>query len=155
MGRRCISVEEDLAALRAKSMVDEAELKNVRRAVLELTRERKDALDEVEKMKEELKARDKDVEVAVAAKNKAVADLQHLVGQVEGSKATAVSEFRAFEAFEDINTRYFLSGFEAFKKQAVQLFPGLDFSAIQPYDDEDSVVDVTQDQAGNDDVSLK
>ena len=119
MGRRCVSVEEDLTAFRAKSMADEAELKNVRRAVLELTRERKDALDEVEKMKEELKARDKDVEVAVAAKDKAVADLQHLIGQVEGSKAVAVSEFKASEAFEDINTRYFLSGFEAFKKQAV------------------------------------
>ena len=66
-----------------------------------------------------------------------------------------MSEFRAFEAFEDINTRYFLSGFEAFKKQVVPLFPGLNFSAIQPYDDEDSVVDVTQDQAGDDDVSLK
>jgi hypothetical protein len=155
MGQRCISVEEDLAALRAQSMVDEAKLKNVKRAVLELTRERKDALDEVEKMKEELKARDKDVEMAVAVKDKAVADLQHLVGQVEGSKAAVVSDFRAFEAFEDINTRYFLSGFEAFKKQAVQLFPGLDFSAIQPYDDEDSVVDVTQDQAGDDDVSSK
>ena len=140
MGRRCVSVEEDLTAFRAKSMADEAELKNVRRAVLELTRERKDALNEVEKMKEELKARDKDVEVAVAAKDKAVADLQHLVEQVERSKEAAVSEFRASEAFKDINTRYFLFSFEAFKKQAVQLFPGLDFSAIQPYDDEDSVV---------------
>ena len=148
-------MEEDLAALQAKFMADEAELKNVKRAVLELTRERKDALDEVEKMKEELKARDKDVEVVVTAKDKAVADLQHLVGQVEGSKTTAVSEFRASEAFEDINTHYFLSGFEAFKKQAVQLFPGLDFSAIQPYDDEDSMVDITQDEAGDNDVSSK
>ena len=68
--------------------------------------------------------------MAVAAKDKAVVDLQHLVGLVEGSKAAAMSEFRASEAFEDINTRYFLSGFKAFKKQAVQLFPGLDFSAI-------------------------
>ena len=65
--------------------------------------------------------------MAVAAKDKAVVDLQHLV---ERSKEAAMSEFRASEAFEDINTRYFLSGFKAFKKQAVQLFPGLDFSAI-------------------------
>ena len=123
MGRRCAAVEEDLASLRAKSMADEAEMKSAKRAIIELTRERKDALVEVEKLREDLKARDKDVEVAVAAKDKAVADLQHLVGQVEGSKAAAVSE-----AFEDINTRYFLSGFEAFRKQAAQHFPGLDFS---------------------------
>uniref|UniRef100_A0A2N9FIE3 Transposase (putative) gypsy type domain-containing protein n=1 Tax=Fagus sylvatica TaxID=28930 RepID=A0A2N9FIE3_FAGSY len=97
---------------------------------------RKEALNEAEKLKKELKARDDDVKAAVDAKDKAVADLKHLVGQIEGAKEAAVSEFRASEAFEDINTRYFLSGFEAFRKQAVQRFPGLDFSALQPYDDE-------------------
>uniref|UniRef100_A0A2N9JA57 Uncharacterized protein n=1 Tax=Fagus sylvatica TaxID=28930 RepID=A0A2N9JA57_FAGSY len=143
MARRCASVEEDLAILRAKSMADEAEMKNAKRAVMELTRERKEALAEAEKLKKELKARDDDVKVAVDAKDKAVADLKHLVGQIEGAKEAAVSEFRASEAFEDINTRYFLSGFEAFRKQAVQRFPCLDFFALQPYDDEDSVVDVS------------
>uniref|UniRef100_A0A2N9J5W0 Uncharacterized protein n=1 Tax=Fagus sylvatica TaxID=28930 RepID=A0A2N9J5W0_FAGSY len=155
MGQRCASVEEDLAALRAKSMVDEAEMKNAKRAVMELTRERKDALAEVEKLKKELKARDDDVKAAVDAKDKAVADLKHLVGQIEGAKEAAVSEFRASEVFEDINTYYFLFGFEAFRKQAVQRFPGLDFSTLQSYDDEDSVVDASQDQAGDEDVSSK
>ncbi len=148
-------MEEDLAALQAKSMADEAEMKNTKRAVMELTRERNDALAKVEKLKKELKARDDDVKAAVDAKDKAVADLKHLVSQIEGAKEAAVSEFRASEVFEDINTRYFLFGFEAFRKQAVQRFPGLDFSALQPYDDEDSVVDVSQDQAGDEDVSSK
>ena len=155
MSQRCISVEEDLATLQAKSMADEVEMRNAKKAIMKLTRERKDALAEVKSLKKDLKDRDKDIEVAVAAKDKAVADLQHLVGQVEGSKATAVSEFRASEAFKDINTPFFLSGFEAFRKQAVQRFPGLDFSALQPYDDDDSVVDASQDQAGDDDVSSK
>ena len=155
MARRCASVEEDLAILRAKSIADEAEMKDVKKAVTELTRDRKEALTEAEKLRTELKARDGDVKVAVDAKDKAVADLKHLIGQIEGAKEAAVSEFRASEAFEDINTRYFLSGFEAFRKQAVQRFPGLDFSALQPYDDEDSVVDASQDQAGDEDVSSK
>uniref|UniRef100_A0A2N9I6G8 Transposase (putative) gypsy type domain-containing protein n=1 Tax=Fagus sylvatica TaxID=28930 RepID=A0A2N9I6G8_FAGSY len=155
MARRCASVEEDLAMLRAKSIADEAEMKNAKKAVMELTRDRKEALNDAEKLKKELKARDDDVKAAVDAKDKAVADLKHLVGQIEGAKEAAVSEFRASEAFEDINTRYFLSGFEAFRKQAVQRFPGLDFSALQPYDDEDSVAGVSQDQAGDEDVSSK
>ena len=155
MSERCIAAEEGLATLRAKYMADEAEMRNAKRAVLELTRERRDALDEVEKLKKDLKARDEDVKVAVEAKDKAVADFKHLIGQIEGAKEAAVSKFRASETFEDINTRYFLSGFEAFRKQAVQRFPGLDFSTLQPYDDEDSVVDVSQDQAGDDDVSSK
>uniref|UniRef100_A0A2N9GTV2 Transposase (putative) gypsy type domain-containing protein n=1 Tax=Fagus sylvatica TaxID=28930 RepID=A0A2N9GTV2_FAGSY len=155
MARRCASVEEDLAMLRAKSIADEAEMKSTKRAVMELTKERKEALAEAEKLRTELKARDDDVKAAVDAKDKAVADLKHLVGQIEGAKEAAVSEFRASEAFEDINTRYFLSGFEAFRKQAVQRFPGLDFAALQPYDDEDFVAGVSQDQAGDDDVSSK
>ena len=155
ISERCIAVEEELATLRAKYMADEAEMRNEKRTVLELTRERRDALDEAKKLKKDLKARDEDVKAAVDTKDKAVADFKHLVSQIEGAKEAAVSEFRASEAFKDINTRYFLSGFEAFRKQAVQRFPGLDFSALQPYDDEDSVVDVSQDQAGDDDVSSK
>ncbi len=142
MSQRCISVEEDLATLRAKSIADEAEMRNSKRAVLELTRDRKEALVKLEKVKAKLKAKDDDVKVAVEAKDKAVADLQHLVGQIGGAKAATVSKFRASEAFKDVNTRYFLSGFEAFRKQAAERFPDLDFSTLQQYDDEDSVVDV-------------
>jgi hypothetical protein len=43
MARRCASVEEDLALLRAKSIADEAEMKNAKRAVMELTREERGA----------------------------------------------------------------------------------------------------------------
>jgi hypothetical protein len=156
MSQRCIAAEEDLATLRGKLMANEAEMKNCKRTVLELIRDRKEALVELEKVKAELKARDDDVKVAVEAKDKAVVDLQHLVGQIEGAKAAAVSEFRASEAFKDINTLYFLSKFEAFRKQAAEHFPDLDFSVFQPYDNEDSVVDGGQDdQAGDDDVSSK
>ena len=155
MSQRCIAAEEGLATLRAKYMADEAEMKNAKRAVMELMRERKDALAEAEKLKKDLKVTDDDVKAAVDAKDKAVADLKHLVGQIEGAKEATVFEFRASEAFEDINTRYFLSGFKAFRKQAIQRFPGLDFSALQPYDDKDSVADASQDQAGDEDVSSK
>ncbi len=79
-------------------------------------------------MKAKLKTREDDVKVALEAKDKAVADLQHLVGQIEGPKAAAVSKFKASEAFNDINTRYFLSSFEAFRKQVAECFPDQDFS---------------------------
>ena len=155
MSRRCASVKEDLAALRAKSMADEAEMKNAKKAIMELTRDRNEALAEAENLKKDLKAREDDVKAAVEAKDKAEADFKHLFGQIEGAKEVAVSDFRSSEAFEDINTRYFLSGFEAFRKQAVQRFPGLAFSALQPYDDEDSVMDASQDQEGDEDVTSK
>jgi hypothetical protein len=76
MSQRCIAGEEDLTALRAKSAADEAEMKNTKRAVAELTKDRKEGLIELERVKAELKARDDDVKVAVEAKDKAMADLQ-------------------------------------------------------------------------------
>ena len=156
MSQRCIIVKENLVTLRAKLTADKAEMKNSKRAVAELTKDRKEALIELEKVKAELKARDGDLKVAVEAKDKVVADLHHLVGHIEGAKAAAVSEFRASEAFDDINTRYFLSGFEAFRKQAAEHFPDLDFSVFQPYDDEDSVVDGGQDDpVDKEDVTSK
>ena len=38
ISQRCIAVEEDLAILRAKLIADEAEMKNSKRVVAELTR---------------------------------------------------------------------------------------------------------------------
>uniref|UniRef100_A0A2N9G8I1 Uncharacterized protein n=1 Tax=Fagus sylvatica TaxID=28930 RepID=A0A2N9G8I1_FAGSY len=122
VSKRCMAVEEEIATLRAKYMADEAEIRNAKRAVLELTKERKGCA---------------------------------WMSKIERAKEAAVSEFRSSDAFEDIVTRYFLSGFEAFRKQAVQRFPGLDFLALQPYDDVDSVADASQDQAGDDHVSSK
>ena len=78
MAQRCASVEEDLAILRAKSIADEGEMKNAKRAVMELTRDRKEALTEAENLKKDLKAREDDIKAAVEAKEKAEADFKHL-----------------------------------------------------------------------------
>ena len=56
-------------------------MKNVKRVVVELTRDRKEGLIELEKAKKELKVRDDNIKMVVEAKDKAVADLQHLLGR--------------------------------------------------------------------------
>jgi hypothetical protein len=63
------------------------------------------------------------------------------MGQVEGAKAAAVSDYKTSEAFEDNNLQCFISGFEAFRKQAKEKYPDLAFTEFQPYDDTDSVND--------------
>ena len=82
-------------ALQAKLAADEAGMKNVKWAVAELTRDRKKGLIELEKVKTKLKVRDDDVKVAVEAKDKAVANLQHLVGQIEAAKAAGMSKIKS------------------------------------------------------------
>ena len=63
------------------------------------------------------------------------------MGQVEGARAAAVSDYKASEAFEDNNLQCFYSGFEAFKKQAREKYPDIDFTEFQLYNDMDSVND--------------
>jgi hypothetical protein len=42
-----------------------------------------------------------------------------------------VSNYEASEAFEDNNLQFFYSGFEAFRKQAKERYPELDFFVFQ------------------------
>ena len=63
------------------------------------------------------------------------------MGQVEGARAAAVSDYKASEAFEDNSLQCFYSGFEAFRKQAKEKYPDIDFTEFQPYDDTNSMND--------------
>jgi|UniRef100_A0A2N9EKC3 hypothetical protein len=75
------------------------------------------------------------------ARDKAVKEMKHLMGQVEGARAVAVSDYKASKAFEDNNLQCFYSGFEAFRKQAKEKYPDVDLTEFQLYDDTDSMND--------------
>ncbi len=98
-------------------------------------------LAELEKAKADLLTNDKDVKAAVDACDEAVKEMKHLMGQVEGARAAAVSDYQASESFEDNNLQCFYSGFEAFRKQAKEKYPDIDFMEFQPYDDTEFVND--------------
>ena len=93
----------------------------------------------MEKAKFDLSAKDGDIKAAVDTRDGVVKEMKHLMGQIKGAKAAAVSEYQASKAFEDNNLQFFYSGFKAFRKQAMERYPEIDFSAFQPYDDTKSV----------------
>lgn len=62
-----------------------------------------------------------------------------------------ISNYQASEAFEDNNLQFFYSGFEAFRKQAKERYPELDFFVFQSYDDTVSVNDVGSRKGGDGD----
>ena len=63
-----------------------------------------------------------------------------LTSQLETIKTSTVEEFKSLKAYDDNNTKYFLAGFELFKKQAKEKYPDLDVEAFQPYEDDESVM---------------
>uniref|UniRef100_A0A2N9G6C1 Uncharacterized protein n=1 Tax=Fagus sylvatica TaxID=28930 RepID=A0A2N9G6C1_FAGSY len=137
ISRRCLTVEDDLRRLKQRLAESEASEKNLKRAVFELTAEKRDLLATVDSVKVDLAAREGDAKAAIDARDAAQKELKHLMGQVEGARAAAVSDYKASEAFEENNLQCFFSGFEAFRKQANVKYPGLDFTGFQPYDDTD------------------
>ncbi len=136
---RCIFVEDDLVHLKQRLAKSEASQKSLNRAVFELNKEKRDFLGAMEAVKAELLAKEGDVKAAVDARDEVVKEMKHLMGQMEGARAAAMSDYKASEAFTDNNLQCFYSYFEAFRKQAKERYPDVDFSEFQPYDDTDSV----------------
>ncbi len=63
------------------------------RVIFELNKEKRDALEELEKVKVDLAAKDGDIKAAVKAQDGAIKEMKHLMGQIEGARAAAVSEY--------------------------------------------------------------
>ena len=95
----------------------------------------------VEAIKVDLIAKEGDVKAAVEARDEAMKEMKHLMGQAEGARAAIMLDYRASEAFEDNNLQCFYSEFEAFRKQAKEKYPNVDFTEFQPYDNTDSMND--------------
>ena len=74
--------------------------------------------------------------------------LKMLTSQMEMIKSLAVEEFKSSEAYDDNNTKYFLTGFELLKKQAKEKYPDLDFEVFQPYEDDESMMPAEEGNAG-------
>uniref|UniRef100_A0A2N9H0Y2 Uncharacterized protein n=1 Tax=Fagus sylvatica TaxID=28930 RepID=A0A2N9H0Y2_FAGSY len=67
-----------------------------------------------------------------------------LTDQMEAVKIAAVEEFKLSDAYDDNNTKYFLSGFELLRKKSKGKYPDFDFYVFQPYEDDDSMMPIKE-----------
>ena len=141
ISRRCFSLEDDLVRLKQRLAEFEASQKSLNWAVFELNKEKRGLIVAEEAVKVDLIAKEGDVKAAVEASDEAVKEMKHFMGQVEGARAAAVLDYKASKAFEDNNLQWCYSGFEAFRKQAKEKYPNVDFTEFQPYDNTDSMND--------------
>ena len=66
--------------------------------------------------------------------------LKVLTDQMGTIRTSTVEEFKSSKAYDDNNTKYFLVGFELFRKQAKEKYLDLDFDVFQPYEDDESMM---------------
>uniref|UniRef100_A0A2N9F733 Uncharacterized protein n=1 Tax=Fagus sylvatica TaxID=28930 RepID=A0A2N9F733_FAGSY len=140
IANRCIQWEE--ALLKHKVQLSEAAQANQRLTALvnELTLDRDRVVGEMSSLKADMAKKDEDLKKAFDEARKSDERFKKLTSQLEGARASAVEEFKLSEAYDDVNTKYFLSGFNLLKKQAKEKFPELNFDSFQPFDDDESTM---------------
>ena len=137
---RCIQWEE--ALLKNKVQLSEAAQANQKLTALvnELTLDRDRVVGEVSTLKAGMSRKDEELKKALDNAKRYDKQVKKLASQLEVARVSAVEEFKSSEAYDDVNTKYFLSGFNLLKKQAKEKFPELDFDVFQPFDDDESTM---------------
>ena len=91
-------------------------------------------------LKADLTKKDEELKRALDGARRSDERAKMLASQLEGARVSAVEEFKSLEAYDDVNTKYFLSGFNLLKKQVKEKFPDLNFDDFQPFDDDESTM---------------
>jgi hypothetical protein len=140
IANRCMQWEE--ALLKHKVQLSEAAQANQRLTALvnELTLDRDRVVGEMSTLKVDLTKKDEELKKALDGARRSDEQAKMLASQLEGARVSAVEEFKSSEAYDDVNTKYFLSGFNLLKKQAKEKFPELDFDGFQSFDDDESTM---------------
>ena len=140
IANRCMQWEDGL--LKQKVQLLEAAQVNQRLTTLvnELTLDRDRVVGELSSLKVDMAAKDEELRKALDESKKANERFQVLTSKMETVKVSAVEEFKSSEAYDDVNTKYFLAGFDLLKKQAKEKYPDLDFEVFHPYDNDESVM---------------
>jgi hypothetical protein len=81
--------------------------------------------------------------------------LKVLTDQMGTIRTSTVEEFKSSKAYDDNNTKYFLAGFELFRKQAKEKYLDLDFDVFQPYEDDESMMTAEGGNEGTTSANLR
>ena len=148
IANRCVQWEE--ALLKQKVQMSEAAQANQRLTTLvnELTLDRDRVVGELSSLKGDMTRKEEDLRKALDGVKRADEQMKMLASQLEAARVSTVEEFKSSEAYDDNNTKYFLSGFSFLKKQAKEKYPELDFDIFQPFEDDESMMPVDEGNVG-------
>jgi predicted nuclease with TOPRIM domain len=80
--------------------------------IADLTREKSIMTDDIARMGMEASIKDEELKRTKESYTKALDQLKVLTDQMETARAHAVEEYKSSDAYDDNNTKYFLTGFE-------------------------------------------
>jgi hypothetical protein len=154
VGNRLRSSESESAKLKAELEKAKAQTLAHQEATKVLNAERGTLKSKVKKLETDLKKKDDCLSILEKEREELLRKTEVLQQEVSNARVTAVTEYKVSEDFEVATRRYYLAGFEHFRKKAALAFgDAQDWTMVKIFDDEETTAmeeDSGEEEEGDD-----
>uniref|UniRef100_A0A2N9FWG1 Uncharacterized protein n=1 Tax=Fagus sylvatica TaxID=28930 RepID=A0A2N9FWG1_FAGSY len=158
LGNRLRSSRGELAKLKANLEEATAQAQAHKKAAEGLKAEKGSLRSQIKQLEADVKRKDELISALETGRDELLHKTEALQGEISDAKETAVIDYKASEDFQEATRRYYVAGFEHFRKRAALAFGGVqDWSIVKIFDDEETtaVEEGSEDEEEEDVVQSK
>jgi predicted nuclease with TOPRIM domain len=152
VGNRLRSSGSELKKLKANLEEATAQAQAHKKAAEGLKTEMGSLRSQIKQLEADVKRKDELISALETGRDELLHKTEALQGEISDAKETAIIDFKASEDFQEATRRYYVAGFEHFRKRAALAFRGVqDWSIVKIFDDEETtaVEEDSEDEEGS------
>jgi hypothetical protein len=158
VGNRLRSSGSELAKLKANLEEAKAQALAHKKVTEGLNAEKGALRSQIKQLEADVRRKDELISALETGRDELLHKTEALQGEISDAKETAVIDFKASEDFQEATRRFYVAGFEHFRKRAALAFGDVqDWSMVKIFDDEETtaVEEDSEDEEGEDVVQSK
>uniref|UniRef100_A0A2N9IRR9 Transposase (putative) gypsy type domain-containing protein n=1 Tax=Fagus sylvatica TaxID=28930 RepID=A0A2N9IRR9_FAGSY len=158
LGNRLRLSRGELAKLKANLEEATAQAQAHKKAAEGLKAEKGSLRSQIKQLEADVRRKDELISALETGRDELLHKTEALQGEISDAKETAVIDYKASEDFQEATRRYYVAGFEHFRKRAALAFGSVqDWSTVKIFDDEETtaVEEGSEDEEEEDVVQSK